>query len=189
MSLLDRDPYTRIVREHDDGTITVYFKIPKDVYENLIDISDFIGVQSIDETLKFAIDALQEKVFGKKTYIRLKTLRRKPRKIIPSVKTFKELKDMISFISKMITNINENLSRVERIGNLVSPSQATVTPSIQPSKPSSEISVDLGELKAISESAIPEKSIEKSLEDALEDVLVVAIAEDVLEEEKNKGND
>jgi len=185
VSILDRDPYSRILKEYEDGTVRVYFRIPKEVFIDLIDITDFLGASSIDEGLKLAVQALQEKVFDKKTVIKLKRFKRKPHKRASDTKTIKEIKDMISFLTKLISNINENISRVERLSSLVSSPTVTQQPRAERS---SYMDIDLGELKAKTDTTAPVKSIEKSLEEAIEDVLVVAIADEILQEKDKENN-
>lgn len=189
MSILGRDPYSRILSEYDDGTIRVCFRVSKEIYENLVDIIDFLQLPSVDDGFKLAVEALQEKVFGKKVFLKLKKIRTKPRKKAISEKEIREIRDMVSFLTKLINNISENLSKVERIGSLIS--TTTQTPmaltSRQPTK-HHDINIDLGELRVKAENTAPIKEPEKSLEDAIEDVLVVAIAEDVLKNDK-KEND
>ena len=92
---------------------------------------------------------------------------------------------MISFLTKLISNINENISRVERLSSLVSSPTVTQQPRAERS---SYMDIDLGELKAKTDTTAPVKSIEKSLEEAIEDVLVVAIADEILQEKDKENN-
>lgn len=177
------DPYSRVVHEYNDGTIRVCLRIPKELYMDLIDIVDYLELASVEEGLKLAIESLQEKIFDKRALAKIKRKKRKPRKTSIKSKEIEEIKNMISFITKMINDISNNIARVERVSSLIAP---TTSQNIHASNASvkKSIDIDLGELQ-VSESVERKQSkVEKSLEDAIEDVLVVAIADEILKKEK-----
>ncbi len=174
------DPYSRIGHEYEDGTVWVCFRISKDIFDLLVDIASFMG-GDIDKCVEKAIQMLGEKNFGKRTIIKLAQMKR-PKKVFQESKTLKELKEMVSFLSKLIMDINSNLERVQRISDVISSSPPPIVHEQKPRHSSSNtLDIDLGELKEVSDQQT-KKMPEKSLEDAIEDVLVVAIAEDILNE-------
>jgi len=177
------DPYSRIVHEYDDGTIRVCLKIPKELYMELIDIVDYLGLTNVEEGLKLAVESLQEKIFDKKTLARIKRTKRKPRKISIESKEIREIKNMISFITRMINDISNNIARAERVSNLITPIAPQNT-QVASSPAKKDINIDLGELQVSKGTERKQKEAEKSLEDAIEDVLVVAMADEILKKEK-----
>lgn len=176
MLFVDKDPYTRIVHEYEDGTIRVCLRISKEVYLDLIDIVDYLGLNTIEEGFKLAVESLQEKIFDKKALMKIKRPRKKVRKITVESRELREIKNMISFITKMINNISNNIARAERVSSIISTQSAPITGT----RSETRVDIDLGELKVSASPGKKPKEPEKSLEDAIEDVLVVAIADEIL---------
>ncbi len=172
------DPYSRILFTSEDGEVVrVYFDIPREVFELIVDISSLYNFD-IDKAVSEAVIEHANRVLGGE--LKAKTIR------VESSENVNELKVTLEKLAGMIKDLSMKVTQFEQLARDLSTGR--IQPELLQRKPIGSISlssIEVPELEEITSSDAKISDEDRAPLDAvLEDVLVVAVDEELIKEEE-----
>lgn len=172
------DPYSRILLTSEDGEVVrVYFDIPREVFELIVDISSLYNFD-IDKALSEAIIEHANRVLGGE--LKTETIR------VESSENVNELKVTLEKLAGMIKDLSMKVTQFEQLAKDLSTGR--IRPELIQRSSFSSISptsIEVPELKEITSNDLKISEEDREPLDAvLEDVLVVAVDEKLLKDEE-----